>query len=58
MLPWTGTTESIHQLSGGEANDVYFHLIGPSALILYHLTDANSFSYWSEYVNPPPMISK
>jgi hypothetical protein len=27
-------------------------------LILYHLTDANSFSYWSEYVNPPPMISK
>jgi len=56
ILPF-GTTEVIHQLSGGEENAVYFHLIGPSILVLNHLTDANSFSYWSEYENPPPIIS-
>lgn len=56
ILPF-GTTEVNHQLSGGEENEVYLHLIGPSILVLNHLTDANSFSYWSEYENPPPVIS-
>lgn len=52
-----GITERIHQLSGGDANDVYFHLIGLFIFILNHLTDDNSFLCWSKYENPPPMSS-
>lgn len=56
LLP-RGTTDVIHQLSGGDANELYFHLIGPPCVrVRYHLVDASSFSYRSEYVNPPPTI--